>query len=113
MIRARPASLRPRWLYWMPLAVVTICAALWLFRLGWIAAHVDESALLDHYARLYVAETGAGARRSDCVGRPGQDRAVRLLIQCTAPDGERRVYAIGRFGALLEKIPVPNDASKT
>ncbi len=113
MIRARPASLRPRWLYWMPLAVVTVCGALWLFRLGWIAAHVDESALLDHYARLYVAETGAGARLSDCVGRPGQGDGVRLVISCTGHDGNRRVYAIGRFGALLEKIPAPPDAPKT
>ncbi len=113
MIRARPASLRPRWLYWMPLAVVTICGALWLFRLGWIAAHVDESALLDHYARLYVAETGGGARRSDCVGRPGQDPAVRLVISCTGTDGTRRVYAIGRFGGLLEQTSASRDASET
>ncbi|MBM1814321.1 hypothetical protein [Pseudosulfitobacter pseudonitzschiae] len=113
MIRARPASLRPRWLYWMPLAVVTVCGALWLFRLGWIAAHVDESALLDHYARLYVAETGEGARLSDCVGRPGQGDGVRLVISCTAPDGGKRVYAIGRFGGLLEQIPASGDASKT
>lgn len=113
MIRARPTYLRPRWLYWMPLAVVTVCGALWLFRLGWIAAHVDESALLDHYARLYVAETGDGARLSDCVGRPGQDRAVRLVISCTGHDGNRRVYAIGHFGGLLENKPASRDASKT
>ncbi|ASM72688.1 hypothetical protein SULPSESMR1_01880 [Pseudosulfitobacter pseudonitzschiae] len=97
----------------MPLVVVTLLGALWVFRLGWIWAHLDESALLDHYARLYVAETGAGASPSDCVGRPGEQAAVRLVISCTTPQGSRRVYLIGRFGGLLDQLPAPRNAAET
>ena len=100
-------------LRWGPLAVVTLIGALFVFRLGWIAAHLDESALLEHYAGLYVAETGDGAKPSDCVGGLGTRRQVRLVIRCTTPQGALRVYMIGRFGRLLTLPPAPPDAAET
>ncbi|MCR8826446.1 hypothetical protein [Pseudosulfitobacter koreensis] len=101
------------WLLWLPLAVVTLIGAVMVFRLGWISAHVDEGALLNHYAQLYVNETGGAASLSDCVGRPGTQGGVRLVISCTTPQGDTRVYMIGRFGGLLQPPPAPDTASET
>jgi len=101
------------WLLWLPLAVVTLIGAVMVFRLGWIAAHVDEGALLNHYAQLYVAETGAEASLSDCVGRPGVQSGVRLVVSCTTPRGDKRIYLIGRFGGLVQPPPASKNASET
>lgn len=96
----------PRWLWFMPLAALTLALAVWGFRIGYISAHLTETEAINHYAERYLqdrarAGTGQGARKSDCVAYPGQTRGVWIIVDCgpVQTDPARRyVYQVNRFG---------------
>lgn len=87
----------PRWLWWMPLGVLTLVVGLMMFRAGWIVARITETDVIAHYAALYVAGAGPGARMTDCSAMPSQAPGVWLVIRC----GENTLYPVDRFGRLV------------
>lgn len=97
-----------RWLIWMPLVAVVSLMAVHFFRLGWIAANLTETDVIESYAQKYLADrardgTGDGARISDCVGYPGTGAGIWLQVVCGPPgDPSRRYeYEVDRLGQFV------------
>lgn len=96
----------PRWLWWTPLALVAMAGALFSFRMGWIAATTTQMDVINKFAARYLENrlrdgTAEGAKVTDCVAYPGEDRGVWLIISCgpTPPDPVRSYeYHVNRFG---------------
>ena len=93
----------PRWLWWTPLAVLTVIAGLLVFRQGWIAAHLTETDVINHYAARYV--TDHGGQKADCLAVPGRTAGVWIEVRC----GADVIYPVDRSGRLvLRDITGPN-----
>jgi hypothetical protein len=93
----------PRWLWWTPLALLTLVAVLLVFRQGWIAAHMTETDVINHYATRYVADHGG--RISDCVAVPGRAAGIWIEVRC----GAKVIYPVDRTGRLvLPDLSGPN-----
>ena len=98
----------PRWLWWMPLVGIVTLMALHFFRLGWIAANLTETEVIEVYAQRYLADrardgTGDGARISDCFAYPGGAPGIWLHIVC-GPHGDpsrRYEYEVDRLGQFV------------
>ena len=91
-----------RLLWWAPLGLAAVAAALVGLRYGWIATQITETDVITHYAQKYLSDHGASARLEDCVARPGQSaRGVWIVVSCQ-PEGVqgRYEYHVNRFGAL-------------
>ncbi|WGW02546.1 hypothetical protein [Tropicibacter oceani] len=88
----------PRWLWFLPVALVVLLGALMAFRLGWIAANLTESEAIAAYAARFAAQEGAGVENWDCLGRPGE--AVWLVIRCGTA-ARYWEYQVNRFGGLV------------
>jgi len=91
----------PRWLWWMPLGVLTVVAGLFVFRQGYVVAHITETDVINHYAALYVEAGPEGARVTDCAARPGVAAGVWLVVNC---GGTAHIvqYRVDRFGRLVD-----------
>ncbi|WP_370401805.1 hypothetical protein [Sulfitobacter sp. JB4-11] len=90
----------PRWLWWAPFALLTLVGAIYVFRLGFIAATITETDVINRYAADYVAETGSGAALADCHARPGRgEPGIWIVVVCAGPEGVRS-YHVNRFGGL-------------
>lgn len=87
----------PRWVWWLPVGVLLIVAALLGYRQGWLAANMTETAAIELYAARYMEETGAPA--ADCVAVPGAE--VWLIVRC-GEDGAAYEYHVNRFGGLIQ-----------
>jgi len=84
-------------MWFAPLGAVTLLGAVAAFRLGWIVAETDESAMIDHYAARYVHETGRPA--TECLARPSREPGLWLVVACG--QGVRIVrYHVNRLGGL-------------
>ncbi|MDW4496911.1 hypothetical protein R5H30_02875 [Sulfitobacter sp. D35] len=88
----------PRWLWFAPLAALTLFLAVWLFRLGWIAATITETDVIGGFAQRYLQDAGPGARVTDCVARPAEMRGLWLVVSCRHADGRRFDYPADRLG---------------
>jgi len=76
-----------RRLLFLPFAGVVVLAGY----LGWqMGKPVSESAVLDHYAAIWVMEGPAGAKETDCHGLPGDTPDVWMVIVCNKGDFARR-----------------------
>ena len=77
-----------------------------MLRLGFKTAHLDESAVIDHYAEQYVStmhDKGIDASPSDCVAVQDESFWIRLSIEC---DGAKiETYKIGLWGQLVNENP--------
>ena len=85
----------------MPLVVLTTVAALLVFRMGYVAAKITETDVINHYAARYVAEEPEGRQMTDCVARPSKADGVWLVVHC---GGAAHVveYRVNRFGQLVD-----------
>ncbi|SPF80565.1 hypothetical protein [Pseudoprimorskyibacter insulae] len=98
----------PPWVKWIPLAVLTLWVSLHFLRLGWIAANLSETDVIDIYANQYLEDrrrdgTGEGAQKSDCLAYPGEIRGIWFVVACGPKpfDAARHYeYHVNRFGAL-------------
>lgn len=89
---------------WAMMASLTLsipAAALGLM----LASPVSESTIIVRYAKAYVAEAGAGARITQCVGLPGGGVGVRLTVKCVHPNGRVYMYLAGPRGELRAPAP--------
>ncbi|MFK7838145.1 MAG: hypothetical protein AB8B60_18190 [Sulfitobacter sp.] len=95
----------PRWLWWMPFVVLTVVAGLLVYRQGYVAAHITETDVINHYAEIYVAEGPEGAKVTDCAARPGDETGIWLIISC---GGAAHIvqYRVDRFGRLIGNTQV-------
>jgi hypothetical protein len=92
----------PSWVWWVPLGLATLIGALVAFRYGWIAATITETDVINAFAQRYVTQDGGeGARRSDCVGLPGQIDGAWMTVQCGTVS-----YHVNGIGALISTEPV-------
>ncbi|MGP6085543.1 hypothetical protein [Antarctobacter jejuensis] len=101
----------PRWLWWMPLVGIVTLMALHFFRLGWIAANLTETDVIEAYAQQYLKDrardgTAEGARRSDCVAYPGEDAGIWLHVLCGPPGDPSRQYEyeVDRLGQFVRGL---------
>ena len=93
----------PRWIWFTPLGVLVAAIAVWGFRLGWIAATISETDVIEVWTEQYVAGQ-AGGRHSDCSAQPGRQEPIWILITCIHKDGRRFDYPVDRIGRL---VPAP------
>ncbi|WP_298842171.1 hypothetical protein [uncultured Roseobacter sp.] len=91
----------PRWLWFAPLACLAVAFAGWGFRMGWIAATITETDVIETFAAEYLSTAGAGAQRTDCLARPGSGDGVWITVICARPDGPAYRYSADRFGRRL------------
>src|SRR6056297_103550 len=96
----------PRWIWFLPVGILLLVAALLGYRQGWLMANMTETAAIQMMAARYVEEAGEGARPSDCWAQPGE--AVWLVVRCER-DGARWEYHVNRFGG-LERRYGPGEA---
>ncbi|WP_136441427.1 hypothetical protein [Pacificoceanicola onchidii] len=99
----------PKWLWFLPLGLIVLVGSLMAFRLGWIAANLDETQAIEAYAQRFVTREGKGLEPWNCFGEPGE--AVWLLVRCTG-EGRTWTYQVNRFGGLVGIIPPGGGASK-
>ncbi|MEM1352227.1 MAG: hypothetical protein AAGF27_07770 [Pseudomonadota bacterium] len=98
----------PRWVWFLPLGLITVILGLWGFRLGWIYATITETDVIETYAQRYLQNragdgTAAGASSTDCVAYPGADRGIWIVVSCgPAPRDLSRHYEyhVNRLGGL-------------
>lgn len=95
----------PRWLWFMPLGALMVALGVWGFRLGWIAATITETDVIDAYTARYLEAQGPDARATDCSAQPGQDAAVWIIVSCVTRGAERIDYPVDRMGRLLHLSP--------
>lgn len=93
----------PRWLWFTPLAGVTLLLAVGVYRLGGTAADLTETDVILLAADQYrddAARQGLDPdRATDCVARPGSG-SVWITVTCV--NGERRfVYQMDRAGRFI------------
>lgn len=96
----------PRWLWFAPLAALVAALAVWGFRLGWIAATITETDVIEAWTAHYLAHEGPGALVTDCTAQPGTDDRVWILVSCVPQSGARVDYPVDRLGRLLRVVPV-------
>ena len=96
----------PRWIWFLPVGILLLVAALLGYRQGWLMANMTETAAIQMMAARYVEEAGEEARPSDCWAQPGE--AVWLVVRCER-DGARWEYHVNRFGG-LERRYGPGEA---
>ncbi|MFK7868993.1 MAG: hypothetical protein AB8B58_07115 [Roseobacter sp.] len=99
----------PRWLWFLPLMMATVLGGLWAFRMGWVAATITETDVINTFAQRYLETEGPHAQRTDCVARPGQAPGVWIVVSCQSARGTHYDYAVNRFGTLLQRA-VTGDA---
>lgn len=92
----------PRWLWFLPLALIVALAALYAFRLGWLAANLTEGDAIRVYAERYRALAGPQARMADCVAVPGQGGWVWITVICAPPGGPGWRFDVNRLGGLVD-----------
>ncbi|MGR3494244.1 hypothetical protein [Citreimonas sp.] len=101
----------PRWAWFLPLALIVALAALYAFRLGWLAANLTEGDAILVYAERYRALAGPQARVSDCVAVPGQGGWVWITVICGPQDGPGWRFDVNRLGGLVD-MTGPEDAPR-
>ncbi len=89
----------PRWLWWAPVGVLITVFALIGLRLGWIAATITETDVINRFAELYVQTQGGDAALRDCAAISGRDPGIWIVVRCT-PQGtdETYEYHVNRLG---------------
>lgn len=83
--------------WWLPLGLIVVLGALWALRLGWIAATITETDVINATASDYAARTGG--RATDCRAVPGQSPGIWLVVTCDGA-GSRREYFVNRLGGV-------------
>jgi len=85
-----------RWVLFAPFAGLVILAGVLGYRLGQ-AGPPSETAVINHWADVYVAQAGGAAVPTDCVARPDPRPAVWMVMTC-ARDGAQTIFHIGQDG---------------
>ena len=89
------------------LAFLALVAVIGL-RLGWLAASLTETDVIERYAAAYLAEAGAGAALSNCHAETAQGHWVKLRVICRHPDGREWRFGAGLWGRLPVCCTRPN-----
>lgn len=92
-----------RLIWFAPLILLTGLLAVYGFRLGWIAANITETDVIEARAAEYLASANGDARPSDCVAFPSQDRGIWIIVRCGGGrDAAITVYEyhVNRFGGV-------------
>ena len=97
----------PRRLALIPLAAVVAAGVAMALLLGARAVTTTETEVIDRVAARYVAETGAGARPSDCAAVPARSAELWLVVTCAPDKGDGREYFIDRFGRIADSRARP------
>jgi hypothetical protein len=90
-------------IWFAPLILLTGLFALYGFRLGWIAANLTETDVIEARAVDYVTSAGPEAKPSDCQAWPGKHLGIWVIVRCGgASDAASKVYEyhVNRFGGV-------------
>ncbi len=88
-----------RSMLFLPLGALVVFAAYLGLRVGDVPT---ETEIINRYAAAYVANAGDGAQPTDCAATIHPDEAVRMVINCSHPNGIITTYLVGPRG---ESIP--------
>ena len=94
----------PRWIWFVPIGLITALAAVTGWRHGWVVANVTETQVIDAYATRYLQDrsrdgTGGTAERRECSARPS-DQAWIVVICGPEVPALRYIYYVARDGRL-------------
>lgn len=92
-----------RLVWFAPLIVLTLLLALYGFRLGWIAANLTETDVIETQAAAYLTTAGPEAKRTDCVAFPSDQNGIWIIVRCGAVlNASSKVYEyhVNRFGGV-------------
>lgn len=93
--------MNPRLIWFIPLAGVIALLAVMGLRLGWIAATLTETDVINRHAAIYLSE--GGASETDCFAFPSQTRGIWIVVRCTSHlDTPSMIveYHVNRLGGL-------------
>ncbi|MHA6345595.1 hypothetical protein [Roseivivax sp. CAU 1761] len=101
-----------RAIWFLPLCLLLLGAALLGWRQGWRAANVTAGEVVAAYAARYVAErraagTGADAGPADCRATAAAAQGQWLVVVCgPVPYDPARhyTYHVNRFGGLVRRV---------
>ncbi|MEO0568458.1 MAG: hypothetical protein AAF066_12050 [Pseudomonadota bacterium] len=85
----------PRWVWFLPVAVLALAAGGLAFVLGARKATTTETEVIEHVASLWEAQGGA---RVDCRAIPASSEGLWLVVICEPETGPGREYFVDRFG---------------
>ena len=95
----------PRWLWFLPLGLLVLFGAIQAFRLGWIAANLSESEVIEAYVIRYAEEVGIAPQDAPCIATPGDLHWI--IVRCGEP-GDIWEYRVNRWGG-LDSLVRPGD----
>lgn len=84
------------WRWLLPLAALIALAGYLGLRLG---QPLEETAIIERAAALYLAQAGAGAQRTDCAAAPHPQ--ARMIVVCHHPDGRTFSFVMSARGAVI------------
>jgi hypothetical protein len=92
-----------RSIIFIPFIALTCVAAAFAFRLGWTAANLTETDVIEAQAEQYLISAGPDALPTDCIAFPGQQRGIWIIVRCemerNAPSTVYE-YHVNRFGGV-------------
>ena len=94
-------NLSPVWLFFVAIALVVLLLA---FRLGFKAANLSETEIINHYSAHYIASGTQGEdtrQLTDCYAIAGDTLWTRLEVICVNAVGQAFHYKAGPWGNLL------------
>lgn len=103
--------MKPRLIWFAPLAGLVSLLVVAGLRLGNHAASLTEADVINEFATIYATEEGGNL--TDCAAYPGQTRGIWIVVRCSqAPDAPSMIveYHVNRFGGLEYSGP-PKEGS--
>ncbi|MFD1344240.1 hypothetical protein [Litorisediminicola beolgyonensis] len=103
----------PRWVWFLPVGLLVVLAALLGWRQGWHVATLTETDVIERAAARYLSDreaagTADGARAEQCRARPAPGNSGAWLVVICGPephDPDRHyTYYHRRDGALMRVV---------
>lgn len=92
----------PRWMWFLPVGMLTLGVALLGLRFGTYAAYLTETEVITGYADRHIALHGGSS--ADCHAEGGGSFAVWIVVRCvTGPEPVAHSYYVNRLGWLTRE----------
>lgn len=97
-----------RWAIFAPFAGLVVYAGYLGLRASDLPSETD---IINRYAADYTARAPEGARLTDCAATTHPGETVRMVINCTHPNGDITSYLVGPHGQLVPHMRMEEPAT--